>query len=630
MPASTLVDAVRVYSQTVGTGTWTLGTNIPGYRDTSALIDGDTYSYSARQSAKWEYGRGVWDETDGTFTRGVIQSSNGTSPALFSAGLEIAIGVLLAEDLSAIGSGAAWGDISGVLADQDDLAAALNGKVATATTITAGSGLTGGGDLSANRTLALGSTAVTAGSYVYASLTVDAQGRLTAAANGVTPAATATTITAGTGLTGGGSLAANRTIALADTAVTPGAYTYGGFTVNQQGRLTAASSGVTPVVNNFTLTYGGQVLLSIDPTLTAPVISAAIDRAGQQPAFQNFSPLQMASTYGSFGMYVAKYGDDNKPSRHYMMKSRNPVIGTITNGVGGLIAGDSIYQMLFYGDSNQGFFGHAGWHEVRCEENASTTDISELSSRLNWYTGSGIHLNGGRLAFSLNYRQQAFFPGPNMTAVSAYGTPFPGIVTIGQGGGAAGYAPIKFTLSGAALLVTPEAGAMEVDSAGVAYITDAAGTRRRIAYNSAVMLRKSADQTGVDATASTILSWDTELYDDSGYHESVTNPQRITVPAGVTRIRIGSTVRISNVTTSVNARITLFMTPIATGTRSSTFDGAANSDTLASTGTLRQLSFISAPIPVTPGDFFDVSLNVTTDTSVDIIASQTNFWAEAC
>jgi len=65
---------------------------------------------------------------------------------------------LLTSTGSACGSGGgavAWGDITGTLSAQTDLQTALDAKVPAARTLTASTGLTGGGDLSANRSFAL-------------------------------------------------------------------------------------------------------------------------------------------------------------------------------------------------------------------------------------------------------------------------------------------------------------------------------------------------------------------------------------------------------------------------------------------------------------------------------------------
>jgi hypothetical protein len=134
----------------------------------------------------------------------------------------------------------------------------LAGKVPTSRTITAGSGLTGGGDLSANRTLAVDFAPSGAGSSTQAVMGTDSR-----LSNARTPTTHATShgalgsdpvtleisqvtnltaaldakadetvqIIAGTGLTGGGNLTANRTLAV-DLA------TSGGGTSNQSVRAT--------------------------------------------------------------------------------------------------------------------------------------------------------------------------------------------------------------------------------------------------------------------------------------------------------------------------------------------------------------------------------------------------------
>ena len=128
----------------------------------------------------------------------------------------------------------------------------------TVTQVNTGTGLTGG-PITTSGTIRIANTTVTAASYGdganVATFTVNAQGQITAAANAAINIAVAnvsgavvntTTITAGTGLTGGGNLASNVTISLANTTANAG--TYGSATqvaqiaVDAQGRITAVAN----------------------------------------------------------------------------------------------------------------------------------------------------------------------------------------------------------------------------------------------------------------------------------------------------------------------------------------------------------------------------------------------------
>jgi hypothetical protein len=208
-------DRVKETTTTTGTGAVALGGTSTGF-DTFATGIGNnntTYYTIAHQTAdQWEVGLGTLDGTSANLTRTtVLTSSSGGTAITFSAGTKDVFVTYPASKT-----------MEEILTTQGDLVYASSAN--TPARLAKGT---------ANQVLAINAGAT--------------------APEWVTPTTgDITDVVAGTGLSGGGSSGAV-TLNIANTAVTAASYTNTSLTVNDQGQITAASSGAAGVSAGFVI-----------------------------------------------------------------------------------------------------------------------------------------------------------------------------------------------------------------------------------------------------------------------------------------------------------------------------------------------------------------------------------------
>lgn len=213
---------------------------------------------------------------------------------------------------------------------------------------------------------------------------------------------------------------------------------------------------------------------------------------------------------GAFGAGIlqVKWSNDTKGIENTICKSRATTIGGTPVAIQ---AGDVIFTELWYGDAGPtvgappGSMAHIGWYRVAID-GAPLGDSTELPGWFGLATGSGLHSPGSRYGFEVNRLQQIHFPGPVSNVFGPTGASYGANVTIGVGAAAAGGAPFKWTLTAAAILTTPEAGVLEVDSSGALYTTDNTPTRRKVVGMAAPVALSAALPTDGSASNAAIAT----------------------------------------------------------------------------------------------------------------------------
>ena len=301
-----LVNRAKVKTSTNGTGTITLGSAIPGYQSfaSAGVLNSDVVRYAIEQDAEWEIGTGTYSSAGNTLTRTVTESSNAGAPINLAGNADVYV-TAAADDLlqpqdigitvqgysaALQGTTASYttalnsklnGIEAGATADQTaaEILTAIKTVDGTGTGLDAdlldgqhGTYYTGYTDTAIANLVATAPATLDTLNELAAALGNDPNFATTVTTSIGTKAASAITISAGAGTTGGGNLTANRTIAHADTSTQPsltaltGANVISDIDVDTYGHVTAMATRTMTAADLGALTGNQTITLSGDLT----------------------------------------------------------------------------------------------------------------------------------------------------------------------------------------------------------------------------------------------------------------------------------------------------------------------------------------------------------------------------
>ena len=128
----------------------------------------------------------------------------------------------------------------------------------------------------------------------------------------------------------------------------------------------------------------------------------------------------------------------------------------------------------------------------------------------------------------------------------------------------------------------------------------------------------------VNISGGVVLGWDTESFDTDNFHDNVTNNERFTIPAGVTKVKLLAQVALTDF--SVNSE-TFLNFRINGGNPSPTIQGSYKDDSSGGF-TSRVYQLESYVMDVVEGDYLEVRANNSSTTNDDVQATATWFSLE--